>query len=192
MGPSATVGMFWDIHVDFWRFIVQGDELDCNVTTDWITTPVRDWRNLEGLIVEGNGEVMDAAFTIHDLDNGGYSTFFIYDDDLGSWTKIAFGSRNALTFAATIDMKIRLPADSAARAWPRPTVYSVHDVDLHTQVELSYEGFAIDRRLIAGHDDNRDKALQMAAGYVDLGCFEAARIRYEQFVFEPLDVGTVG
>jgi len=183
MGPSATVGMFWDIHMDFWPFIVQGDELACNLTTDWITIPVRDWRSLEDLIVEGNGEVMDAAFTIHDLDNGGYSTFFIYDDDLGSWTTIRFGKRQGRTFPATIAVKIRLLDDSSAHAWP--TIYSISHVDLHTLVDLSYEGFVIDRRLVVGCDENRARALQMAARYVDLDRFQAPRIHYEQFVFEP-------
>jgi hypothetical protein len=124
-----------------------------SLTAEWFVLPVRDWRDLEGRVVEGEQETIETSF-------------YVFEHDRASWTRLAFGRRDRDTLVVTVDAEVQLLGLDAE--WTGP---SHQDASIHAHIALPYRGLSIDRNDLEGRPENRAAALTIAARYVDLYCY---------------------
>ncbi len=119
--------MFWSVEINFAPVVYDGEEVQPSMSADWIVLPVRDWRKLQGVTINGDRDTIEASF-------------YVFEHDLAPWSEIAFGERHGRQFDVTFNMKVDIlgldePSEGAD--------VSVQEAFVRAQITLPYQGFSI-------------------------------------------------
>jgi hypothetical protein len=163
--------LYWSVHIDFAPVEFAGESDQASLTAEWFVLPIRDWRDLTGRIVQGEQETIEASF-------------YVFEHDLASWTRVAFGRRDGRLFDVSVDLQVQLIGLDSSWEGDGP---SRQDAAIHARIALPYDGFLIDWNHLAGQPENREKALAIARNYADLRCYKDIDVQSSTFVFAPLD-----
>ncbi len=163
--------MFWSVEINFEPVLYDGEEVQPSMSAHWIVLPVRDWRKLQGVTINGDRDTIEASF-------------YVFEHDLASWSEIAFGERRGRQFDVTFDMKVDIlgldePSEGAD--------VSVQEAFVKAQTTLPYQGFSIHSSLVEGIPENKAKALEIASHYADLDRYNVPALRYGTWGFDPND-----
>lgn len=157
-------GLFWGIGIEFEPFEYEGDLVECSMRADWIVLNIRNWKELEGAIVEGDRDKVRASF-------------YIYEHHEALWTRITVRERDGRNFRVVFEMEVDLYALGTNN---RGGV-----VTISKDVVIPYSGFEIYGGVVAGVPENRDKAIDTAKRHVDLGVYKDPILRHGVYQFEP-------
>jgi len=85
--------VYWSFTIDFDPIRYEDDDWNCSMTCEWLTWPLRDWRELAGRsLALGYG------------DEGSESSFYMCEHDIGKSTRLRIGSRTGNSFDLDMEM----------------------------------------------------------------------------------------
>ena len=101
----------WSFTIDFHPITHDGEELTCAMTCEWLTMPLRDWRDLAG-----------QSFDLKYGDGGSESSFYLWEHHCGTSTRMRVGARDGSRFDVEMEMLVDFSDDSADDSNPAMTV----------------------------------------------------------------------
>src|SRR5262245_12823699 len=142
--------VFWRVEIEFEPMQYRDFNLHCNVQCEWLRLGLRDWRDLNGVRVQGGP---------HEIE----SSFYTVEHDLAIWSELAFttvgGTRFRVEYAGLIDFRGLDESDADPR------------LPVRAQLEASFEGILIPPAFIRSEDDPCSQAAAMLVPFVDLKRF---------------------
>jgi hypothetical protein len=104
--------VYWSITINFHPIEYDGKRLKpCSMTCEWLTWPLRDWRQLEG-------QSLDLEYG----DGGSESSFYLWEHHTGSATRLRIGTRDGARFDVAMEMVVDFEGTSAADRDPAMVV----------------------------------------------------------------------
>jgi len=163
--PKAGVArdVYWSVRIEFAPLLVadesgETDELECSASCEWLRLGVRDWRAIEGKVVEGGDELEASFYTV--------------EHDLSTRTRIEIGDRRGDTFRVKLSMEIDYPGHYG-KADPALPVTA--------DVRVPFEGLDVYFGVVPGVEGRSSDALRAVAPFVDLSGFGEPRIHTNEF-----------
>ncbi len=158
-------GVYWGIEIDFDPLTYRGELLDyVSMSCDFLTIPARDWKQLEGVRLEGSYDQIEASF-------------YVYEHDYANYSRIAIDERDGVTFRVRYDMSVQFSGLSTDDEDP--------DLLVSADVVIPYNGLLIHSSIVAPLPENIEQARSVAARYVDLDTYEAPRLEVGAYVLKP-------
>ena len=95
--PQAGVArnVYWSIRIDFHPIHYEGQDWRCSMTCEWLTWPLRDWRELSG-----------RSLNLNYGDRGSEASFYMCEHDLGKSTRLNIGPRAGSSFDVAMEMVV--------------------------------------------------------------------------------------
>lgn len=156
--------MFWGIDVEFAPLRYRGERLRPEINCDWMIFDIQDWRELAGAEIEGAYDDIEATFTAGEA-------------DFAQTSKVRFLERDGADFRIRYDMVVDFSG------WDEEDADS--NLEITAELVVPYLGFFIDREILLARPGQEQRAREIAAGYVDLDCYQEPRIDGETFHFDP-------
>ena len=92
---GVTRNVYWSVTIDFHPIEYADEEWRCSMTCEWLTWPLRDWRDLAG-------QSLDLNYG----DQGSESSFYMWQHDKGKSTRLRIGARTGNCFDVAMDMVV--------------------------------------------------------------------------------------
>ena len=158
-------GLYWGIKIDFQPITYQDELLDyVSLSCDFLTIPARDWKQLEGVQLEGDYDQIEASF-------------YVYEHDYANYSRIAIGERDGVTFRVRYDMSVQFSGLFNDDEDP--------DLLVSADVVIPYDGLLIHSSIVAPLPETIELARNVAARYVDLDSYEEPRLDHGLYVLKP-------
>jgi hypothetical protein len=156
--PNANVArdVYWSISIDFAPLTVDDEELECSASCEWLRLGIRDWRALEGKVVEGGDEVE--------------ASFYTFEHDPASRTRIEVSDREGETFRVRLSMEVDDPGGDFD---PRLLVTA--------DLRVPFEGLDVYFDIVPPSVGRAGDALRVATPFVDVTTLDEPRIHTNEF-----------
>ena len=93
--------VYWSVTIDFHPMEYDGTRFKrCSMTCEWLTWPLRDWRQLEG-----------RSLDLKHGDGGSELSFYLWEHHPGISTRLRIGARDGARFAVEMDMVVDFTGD---------------------------------------------------------------------------------
>lgn len=150
--------LFWSITVDFAPVKYGENEFSCSMTSEWIPWPVRDWRELDG-------KLLDVDYG----ENGIESSFYMTEHDTGTHTKLVLHRSGENVFTVCWDMLVDFHGFYGGDANPAMPV--------HAEVDVQYIGLLITPDNLSPKPTTPTMLRTVASEFVDLTVYEGPEPR---------------
>lgn len=161
---SVPEGLYWSIKIDYRPIIYRDEELQPGMGCDLLTINARDWKDLEGTVLEGNWDEIDGSF-------------YVYEHDYALYSKIMIDQRSGHNFRVNYTMAVEFSG------------YDQRDADdnmlVSADIVIPFTGLIIPSFLVSPSPDNARKAAELAERYVDILSYEQPCIDTGVFVLNP-------
>lgn len=159
--------LYWSVTVDFEPIQYGEDEFACSLTCEWITWPVRDWRELDGrqLDVRGGQDLVEASF-------------YMSRHDPATQTRLSLRHYRANEFRVVVDMLVDFHGyygDDANPAMP-----------VHAEAEVPYIGVLVNPENLFPKPLTPAEVENAVAPFADLSSYEEPEPwRHRSFILRP-------
>jgi hypothetical protein len=103
--------IYWSFTLDFDPIEYEGAEWETSMTAEWLTLPLRDWRDLAG-----------RAFTLSYGDGDAEASFYAREHHIAKTARLEIGMRNGRTFELAMEMIVDFQGLTGADHNPNMTV----------------------------------------------------------------------
>jgi hypothetical protein len=158
--------LFWSITITFEPIQYRENEVECSMTCEWITWPIRDWRDLDGRQIDLNyGE------------DGVESSFYTTRHDFGNHTTLSVRHRIENRFAVSMSMLVDFLGYYGGDENPAMMV--------HAEADVPFTGLIILPENLFPKPITIAEVESVAADFVDLSSFRAPELRHRGFILCP-------
>jgi hypothetical protein len=157
---GVRLGLYWSLFLEFEPFQYAGHELGCNLSADWIRLPVRDWRHLEGQLVEGGPEVIECSF-------------YTLEHDTATRTHVRIGGRRGRSFDLQWDVVVAFGGVAEEDADDALTV--------RARTVAEFAGVQIHQSVVSAVESERGRATELLSRFVDVARFGTMEIWTNEF-----------
>lgn len=159
--------IYWSIRIEFYPVEYDGDEWPCSMTCEWLTWPIRDWRQLEV-----------RSLYLNYGDGGSESSFYMCGHDSGESTRLRIGPRTGDRFDVEMDMVVDFAGYTGDDSNPAMAVRG--------RAALPFTGVLVGPDSLFPKPSTPAEILSAVAPYLDTTLFSAPERRGHAFRMAPL------
>lgn len=166
--------LFWAVSIDFAPIHYADSELDCAMTCEWIPWPARDWRELDG-------EVLDVIFNPDGTVKSGppsvEASFYMTAHDPARRVSLKLNRNGGTKFAAAMDMVVDFHGYAGGDEDPNLLIAG--------QTEIAYRGVIVVKNNLFPKPTTEAEVLAVAGKFIDLTTYRAPVDEEWRWVFPP-------
>jgi hypothetical protein len=159
--------VYWSIGIEFHPVDYEGRAWPCSMTCEWLTWPIRDWRQLEG-------QALDLSYG----DGGSESSFYLWQHDTGKSTRLRIGPRSEERFEVEMLMVVDFAGYTGSDSNPA--------MEVRARAVLPYTGVIVVPGNLFPEPGTPGEAVGAVAPYLDTALFKAPERHDHAFRMEPL------
>jgi hypothetical protein len=159
--------IYWSITIDFQSIEYEGEDWQCSMTCEWLTWPLRDWREL-------GGQSLDLSYG----DGGSESSFYMWQHDSGKSTRLHIGSRTGNSFDVTMQMVVDFAGYRGPDRNPAMLVRG--------RATVPYTGVIVVPENLSPKPNTAVEVSHAVATYLDTTLLKAPERRNHAYWMEPL------
>jgi hypothetical protein len=135
------------------------ETFDCSARVDWLELALRDWRALDGLVVDGGAKI-DASF-------------YMTEHDPAARTKLRVSERRGARFLVELELRVRFHGFFGGDKDPALPVAA--------RLRVPFDGLTVQPELLAPTKANLARVEELAAPFIDRDAYEAPALRTNKF-----------
>jgi hypothetical protein len=166
--------LFWSVSIDFAPLHYAGSEFRCGVACEWIPWTARDWRELDG-------EILDVIYNPDGTVKSGppsvEASFYMTSHDLARRVGLKLKRNGGTKFAAAMDMIVNFRGYAGGDEDPNLRVSG--------QTEINYRGVIVVKNNLSPKPTTEAKVLAVAEKFIDLAAYRAPVDEEWRWVFQP-------
>jgi len=168
--PQAGVprNAYWSIRIDFHPIHYEGQDWRCSMTCEWLTWPLRDWRELSG-----------RSLNLNYGDRGSEASFYMCEHDLGKSTRLNIGPRAGSSFDVAMEMVVDFAGYTGTDENPAMVVRGRATVPYYTGVIVVPDN-------LSSRPNTPTEVSSAVAAYLDTMLLKAPERRSHAFWMEPM------
>ena len=156
--------LFWNLNVDFEPVTMEGEEWDCSFAADWLTWPVRTWRELDGMDL---GRVALPAMIEPSL-------YLLAEHHPAALDHLQVGARQGSSFEVAVEASAQVRIGSGQRSVP-----------ISFAARLRFAGIIVANNNLQPRPISSADAEAVAAQFIRLDGLREPRSEGWRYVFEP-------
>lgn len=159
--------VYWSFTLDLHPIQYEGSERDCSMTCEWLTWPVRDWRDLTG-----------RTFAFKYGEGGAEASFYAGEHHIAKSARLEVGARNGSTFELAMEMIVDFQGLTGADRNPNMAV--------HGRAVVPYAGVIVVPDNLVPTLDTPAEVTRAVSQYLDTSLLASPERRGHAFRMEPL------
>ena len=159
--------IYWSLTIDFHPIQYEGSEWECSMTCEWLTWPLRDWRDLAG-----------RTLAFYYGDDGAEASFYAGEHHIAKHARIEIGARNGSVFELAMEMIVDFAGLAGTDRNPAMAVRG--------RAVVPYSGIIVVPDNLAPALNTPAEVTQAVSAYLDTSLYAAPERRRHAFRMEPL------
>jgi hypothetical protein len=159
--------VYWSIRIDFHPIHYEGQDWRCSMTCEWLTWPLRDWRELSG-----------RSLNLNYGDRGSEASFYMCEHDLGKSTRLNIGARAGSSFDVAMEMVVDFAGYTGTDENPAMVVRG--------RATVPYTGVIVVPDNLSSRPNTLTEVSSAVAAYLDTMLLKAPERRSHAFWMEPM------